>query len=89
MWPFKSPRTLKHRHNCSNQLINEIAQVAFAGTASKKVERALVVVDPNTGNCVQIHADSGLSCGNPSLAPDSLPINNRDIKGDNPLQDME
>ena len=92
MWSIKIYqnfyRTLKHRRNCSNQVIREIAKVAFTGRASKKVERATIVVDPN-GNCVGVHADSGINCGNPALAPDSMQIDNNEIKGDNPPLDIE
>jgi len=82
--------TLKHRRNCSNAWLAQIAEVAFTGRASKKVEKAMIVIDPATNKCVEIKANSGLGCGNKTLAPDSLPIKSDDIKGDsNPNIEIE
>ncbi len=59
------------------------------GRASKRVEKAKVIVDAKTGNCLEIRADSGINCGNRALPPDSLQINNNEIRGDNPPCDFD
>ena len=62
--------------------MNEIAKAAFSGTASKKMNQCSVVVDPITGQYLEVIGVSGINCANPAFAPDHTMPNNQMIKGD-------
>jgi len=72
-------KTLRHRRNRSNNLIGEIAKAACSGTASKKLGKCNVIIDPQTGQYIDVIGVTGMNCENTAFAPDNTTINNKMI----------